>query len=134
MDHVQIEGHHLAPKLPVTPASRNRVRQRKSEIRSCGDQQLSITLLPRARNVGCCLLCQLPDKATTERGACRQRASKGKVVLRHIPPSKERRERQQTDYLYQFPGNSVQINEKIHNDPLPSFSDVSIEFFYLCLM
>lgn len=32
MDIVQIEAHLLTPKLPITPASRNQVRQ--SEIKS----------------------------------------------------------------------------------------------------
>lgn len=57
MSRVQME----APTLP-----RKRVKQRKSEIRSCGDQQLSITLLPTARNIGCCLL----DKVTTKQDLC----------------------------------------------------------------
>lgn len=125
IDYIQTEGHHLAPKLPVTPASRSGVRQRQSEIRSRGNHQLSITPLPRAIIISCCLLCRFLGEGTTERGLCCPAPPRG----RYIPPSKEQREKPQIDHLNQLLGISVWINEKAHNDLILSFSDVPIEIF-----
>lgn len=77
-DHVQVEGHQLAPKLPLRPASRNGVRQRKSEIRSRGDQLPSIALLPTAGNVGCHRRGQLVHEGATERGPCHPALPRGR--------------------------------------------------------